>query len=118
MHRFVDNFDKDVPSFAVVGGVTPLTINIFNHTELLQEFSLTVNENTSFLFSGDKETSFVIHPQSSHIIKHSLIPLVAGRQPLPHFQLISKRLNEELPQTKQRYIFVNPSKGETRKVNK
>jgi hypothetical protein len=101
----------DVPPFATVGSVTAANILIVNHTELLQEFSLSVTENNAFLFSGEKLSSFFIQPNSSYTLKHNLIPLTAGRQPLPHFQIHSKRNNTELAQTKQiRYIFISPSK--------
>jgi len=99
----------DVPPFAVVGNITLFSILIHNHTDVLQEFTLAIKETNAFLFSGDKQSTFSIHPHSSHTIKHNLLPTTAGRQPLPHFQVISKRLGKELPQTKQtRYIFINP----------
>jgi len=101
----------EVPPFAVVGSVTPFIVLIHNHTEQLQEFVLSVTENSSFLFSGDKHCSFSIHGYSSFTLKHNLIPLIAGRQLLPHFQITSKRFSSELIQTKQsRYIFISPSK--------
>jgi len=63
-----------------------------------------------FLISGDRQTSFAIHPHSTHVIKHNLLPIVAGNHLRPHFQIISKRLLKELSQTKydERYIFVRP----------
>jgi hypothetical protein len=100
-----------VPPFAVVGAVIPISVSIYNNTENLQEFALSIGENTSFLFAGDKFCNFFIHPFSSYSIKHNLVALSAGRQVLPHFQISSKRYNFELVQTKQtRYIFINPPK--------
>jgi hypothetical protein len=94
-----------------------LSILIHNHTDLLQDFSLIVNESSAFIFSGDRQATFSIHPHSFHIIKQNLLPLVAGKQQLPHIQIIPKRFNKELAQTKQaRYIFINPSKEPTRHV--
>jgi hypothetical protein len=95
----------------MVGKVTSLTIRIHNHTDRPQEFSLTVSDPTSaFLFSGEKQSSFFVQPHSAHLLKHNLIPLYPGRQQLPHFMVISKRIGKELLQTKQqRFLFVNPS---------
>jgi len=102
----------DSPPYAVAGSLIPFTIAIQNHTDLLQEFSLNVHENPSFLFSGEKQsTSFNIHPRSSYVLKHNLLPLSSGKQQLPYFQITSKRFQKELPQTKQpHFIFINPSK--------
>lgn len=99
----------DVPSVSVVGTLIPLTISITNHTELLQEFAVTVKENTHFLFSGDKTGTFCVHPNASFNFRHNLVPLTAGRQPLPQYEIISKRFNKELSQTKQiQHIFIKP----------
>jgi len=71
----------------------------------------TPNISDVFLISGDRQTNFSIHPHSSYVIRHNLLPMVAGNHLRPHVQIISKRFNKELPQTRfdERFIFVRPN---------
>ncbi|PRP75617.1 hypothetical protein PROFUN_07983 [Planoprotostelium fungivorum] len=103
----------DNPSSTVLGHLFSYMIELHNHTDTLQEFGLSVGDNGAFLFAGDKQlSSLSIHPHRSTVLRYNLLPLSAGRQPLPAIHITSKRLGKELPQTKQpRYIFVSPSKG-------
>ncbi|EAL63853.1 DUF1683 family protein [Dictyostelium discoideum AX4] len=107
-----------VPSFGIVGQPLTQSIIIKNNTNFLQEFDLQVinppsygNSDIPFFFSGDKQSTFSIHPDSTHEIKHILLPLVAGKLNLPHFKIISKRFNKELSKTKNtnNFIFVKPN---------
>eukprot|EP01132_Coremiostelium_polycephalum_P010272 gene10272-12599_t len=111
---FITNIST--PSFGVVGIPLLHTITIKNNTNFLQEFDLLIipSHGTSeapFLYSGDKVGSFSIHPDSTHEIKHVLLPLLAGKHPLPHFKISSKRFNKELPKTKNsnNFLFVKPN---------
>ncbi|GAM28614.1 hypothetical protein SAMD00019534_117900 [Acytostelium subglobosum LB1] len=106
------------PAYGVVGMPMSHVISIQNNTNFLQEFDLLVINAPSFggcdspfLFSGDKVSSFAIHPESIYEIKHVLVPLVAGKHPLPHFKISSKRFNKELPKTKNsnEFLFIKPN---------
>ncbi|KYQ89761.1 DUF1683 family protein [Tieghemostelium lacteum] len=107
-----------VPSQGVVGAPLQHCISIRNNTNFLQEFELIVvnppsygSTDVPFFFSGEKVSSFMIHPECNHEIKHTLLPLVAGKHPLPHFKITSKRFNKELPKTKNtnNYLFIKPN---------
>ncbi|EGC32760.1 hypothetical protein DICPUDRAFT_155255 [Dictyostelium purpureum] len=115
-NSFITNVE--VAQFGVVGVPFIQTITIQNNTHFLQEFELVVinspsygNSDMPFFFSGDKQSSFSIHPDSTHEIKHVLLPLVAGKLILPHFKIISKRFNKELAKTKNvnSFIFIKPN---------
>ncbi|EGG14687.1 DUF1683 family protein [Cavenderia fasciculata] len=112
---FITNVN--VPSYGVVGVPLAHSIVITNNTNFLQEFELLVTNPASyggsdapFLFAGDRVGTFSIHPESTHEIRHVLLPLVAGKHPLPHFKITSKRFNKELPKTKNtnEFLFVKP----------
>lgn len=63
----------EVAPYSVVGLPTQLTVTITNQTDVLQEFSLNVKENnTTFVFAGERESTFAVHPASSKSIKHTL----------------------------------------------
>ncbi|EFA83918.1 DUF1683 family protein [Heterostelium album PN500] len=109
-----------VPASGTVGVPITHSISIYNNTNFLQEFDLLVinapsfgGSDSPFLFSGDKNSTFSIHPESTHEIKHVLLPLVAGKHPLPHFKIASKRFNKELPKTKNpnEFLFIKPNIG-------
>eukprot|EP01113_Clastostelium_recurvatum_P032267 TRINITY_DN4121_c0_g1_i2.p1 TRINITY_DN4121_c0_g1~~TRINITY_DN4121_c0_g1_i2.p1 ORF type:complete len:1196 (+),score=296.23 TRINITY_DN4121_c0_g1_i2:526-3588(+) len=120
--------EVDTPASGMVGVPLSHNITITNHTNLIQEFTLgitpaiaaptssaaTVPTDTGaelFLISGDKSATFSIHPQRTFTVKHYLIPMVAGKLPLPIVHLTSKRFNKELPQIKNnaRLIFIKPN---------
>eukprot|EP01133_Synstelium_polycarpum_P008031 gene8031-9435_t len=107
-----------LPPFGIVGEPLTHVISIYNNTNFLQEFDLLVinppsygASDSPFLFAGDKITSFAIHPESVYEVRHLLLPLIAGKHPLPHFKIASKRFNKELPKTKNpnEFLFVKPA---------
>ena len=87
-----------------------MSITIHNHTGYLQEFALTVKESDSFMVAGMRSSAFRIPPSKETRLRFTLLPLVAGRHPLPHFHVLSKRYDKELPQTKlKRFVYVQPT---------
>eukprot|EP01116_Phalansterium_solitarium_P006941 TRINITY_DN1937_c0_g1_i2.p1 TRINITY_DN1937_c0_g1~~TRINITY_DN1937_c0_g1_i2.p1 ORF type:complete len:1217 (+),score=224.88 TRINITY_DN1937_c0_g1_i2:112-3762(+) len=72
----------EVPSFAVVGTVMPLSVTVHNHTDLLQELTLNVHDTAAFLFSGDKRLAFSVFPHSDHRFRYHLLPLVGTELPV------------------------------------
>ncbi|KAF2077555.1 hypothetical protein CYY_001173 [Polysphondylium violaceum] len=109
--------DVVVPSHGVVGEPLSHIIKISNNTNFLQEFDLVVinppsfgSSDIPFYFSGDRSSSFSVHPESTYEIKHILLPLVAGKHPLPHFKITSKRFNKELAKTQNaNFLFIKPN---------
>jgi len=97
----------DTPAHGLLGHALPFTVVITNHTHFLQDFQVTVKDTDAFLFAGTRQSLFKILPNSSYKIKYNLVPLTSGRVALPHFQIISKRFDKELPGTKQkRFVFI------------
>ena len=87
-----------------------VAITIHNHTNFLQEFALTVKDSDVFLFSGMRLSAFRVPPNKDLRLRFTLLPLVAGRHALPHFHVLSKRYDKELPQTKlKRFVYVQPT---------
>ena len=87
-----------------------MTVTIHNYTGYLQELVLTVKEAEAFALAGMRISAFRIPPGRDMRLRATLVPLVAGRHALPHFHLLSKRFDKELPQTKlKRFVYVQPT---------
>jgi len=102
----------DTPDHGVVGGVLPHTITIINNTNIMQDFSLSVSENSAFLVAGDKKTYFRVNPRNSYKVQHNLLPLSVGRVSYPKFELKATRMDKTLPVSQQeRFVFIKPAHG-------
>eukprot|EP01102_Stenamoeba_stenopodia_P018996 TRINITY_DN7057_c0_g1_i1.p1 TRINITY_DN7057_c0_g1~~TRINITY_DN7057_c0_g1_i1.p1 ORF type:complete len:1102 (-),score=294.74 TRINITY_DN7057_c0_g1_i1:121-3426(-) len=100
----------EAPPHGVVGVPFTFMVEITNHTHRVEDFTLSVKENDAFLFAGTRQSTFKILPLSCYTFKHNLLPITAGKVPLPNFQVTSKRFSRELTGTKQsRYVFIRPS---------
>jgi hypothetical protein len=112
----------EVPPHGVVGIPFTLSLSITNHTHRIEDFNLQVKDSNetasltsgggapSFLFAGTKQSSFKILPLSSYTIHYNLVPMTAGKVPLPNYLLTSKRFSREISGNKQtRFVFIRPS---------
>jgi hypothetical protein len=73
-----------------------LCLKLVNHTSQLQELSVKVKDTGAFVLGGLRQGNVVVLPRSSKTLHMTLVPLVAGRLPIPHFHIISRRFDKEV----------------------
>ncbi|TRY69565.1 hypothetical protein TCAL_07632 [Tigriopus californicus] len=83
----------DHPAFGRARSPFTLTYNLFNRTEKVQEYTLTIETSEAFMMSGNKQLSLKVFPMRTHSLSYILYPLVAGDNvTLPTLRLSSARV--------------------------
>eukprot|EP01120_Amphizonella_sp_Union-15-10_P010319 TRINITY_DN4113_c0_g1_i1.p1 TRINITY_DN4113_c0_g1~~TRINITY_DN4113_c0_g1_i1.p1 ORF type:complete len:200 (+),score=31.57 TRINITY_DN4113_c0_g1_i1:217-816(+) len=109
IHQTPFHVAMETPDHGVIGDALTHRIVITNNTNVLQDFSLSVNENQSFLVAGDKKTHFRVNPKNRCVVEHRLLPMSVGRIAYPVFELRALKFDKVLPITQQeRFVFIKP----------
>lgn len=116
----------DHPAFGIARSPFTLTYNLFNRTEKVQEYTLTIETSEAFMMSGNKQLSLKVIPMQKHSLSYVLYPLVAGDNvSLPTLRLKSTRVaqvqdaNEVLDRLLPKTIVILPktrSEGQGNKI--
>eukprot|EP00007_Cunea_sp_BSH-02190019_P004543 CAMPEP_0174242618 /NCGR_PEP_ID=MMETSP0417-20130205/28537_1 /TAXON_ID=242541 /ORGANISM="Mayorella sp, Strain BSH-02190019" /LENGTH=1199 /DNA_ID=CAMNT_0015322037 /DNA_START=109 /DNA_END=3708 /DNA_ORIENTATION=+ len=98
------------PSEGSVGCMLSLEIHIQNLSYMLEDLSVLVKENDSFVFAGVKRASFKVCPAEEYVLRYNLLPISAGQVRFPKFIVKSKRYGNDIVDPKQPdSIWIRPA---------
>jgi Gryzun, putative Golgi trafficking len=93
-----------------VGKMLALEIWIKNLSYMLEDLSVLVKENDSFVFTGVKRASFKVRPAEDYVLRYNLLPICAGQVRFPKFIVKSKRYGNDVVDPKQPdSIWIRPA---------
>ncbi|CAG8514102.1 18433_t:CDS:10 [Dentiscutata erythropus] len=78
----------DIPPNPIVGQIFTLTFKIINWTSAPVRIHVTVEVNDAFVFSGYKQTYFIVSPLSTYYFKANCFPLAPGKVKLPRVKIM------------------------------
>ncbi|KAF0525068.1 Gryzun, putative trafficking through golgi-domain-containing protein [Gigaspora margarita] len=78
----------DIPPNPIVGQIFTLTFKIINWTSAPVRIRVTVEVNDAFVFSGYKQTYFIVSPLSTYYFKANCFPLAPGKVKLPRVKMM------------------------------
>ncbi|CAG8614360.1 10521_t:CDS:2, partial [Ambispora leptoticha] len=88
----------DIPSNPIVGQIFTLTFKIINWTTAPVRVHVTVEVNDAFVFSGYKQTYFIVSPLSPYYFKANCFPLAPGKVKLPRVKMLKSGDNDAAEQ--------------------
>ena len=84
-----------MPAFGTVRTPLTLSYSVYNRTDKVQEYSLSIEPSEAFMMSGNKQLHFKILPERSYSLSYVLYPLLAGENvALPTIKLVSTRVTQ------------------------
>eukprot|EP00761_Pharyngomonas_kirbyi_P010044 gb/GECH01010062.1/.p1 GENE.gb/GECH01010062.1/~~gb/GECH01010062.1/.p1 ORF type:complete len:1149 (+),score=251.10 gb/GECH01010062.1/:1-3447(+) len=102
----------ETPDRGKVGETFELNISLHNNTALLQEITLTADDNAKneFAMTGGLSRTITILPHSDSVMQFRLLPLMCGMVNLPKFTVSSNRSHTHVLYPKETWnIFIEPN---------
>jgi len=77
-----------LPPFGIIRTPAELIYELKNKTDLLQEYSLTMDASEAFMFSGPKQVRTKVFPRETSKVRFLLYPLITGTLTLPKLRIL------------------------------
>jgi len=77
-----------LPAYGILRTPAEASFEIINRTEIMQEYSLTMEPSESFMFSGPKQLRTKVFPWDTCTIRYVLYPLLTGNLVLPRLKIL------------------------------